>query len=76
VHSRTVERWRARFVRHGLAGLQDVARSGPKPKFSPVTRLELIALACEPVSAAGQRTRTIDALVDEATARGLVEGIS
>lgn len=76
VHPRTVERWRARFVRQGLAGLQDVARSGRKPKFSPVTRLELIALACEPVPAAGQRTRTIDGLVDEATARGLVEGIS
>jgi transposase len=76
VHPRTVERWRARFVRQGLAGLQDVARSGRKPKFSPVTRLELIALACEPVPAAGQRTRTIEGLVDEATARGMVERIS
>ena len=33
-------------------------------------------MACEPVPASGQRTRTIDGLVDEATARGLVERIS
>ena len=50
VHPRTVERWRARFRRHGLAGLQDKPRPGPPLKFGPVARLELIALACEPVS--------------------------
>lgn len=77
VHPRTVERWRVRFVRHGLAGLQDAPRPGPKPKFGPVTRLELIALACEPVDPqAGKTTRTIDELVHAATARGLVAGIS
>jgi hypothetical protein len=66
-----------RFVRHGLAGLQDAPRPGPKPKFGPVTRLELIALACEPVDPqAGKTTRTIDELVHAATARGLVAGIS
>ncbi len=63
-------------MRHGLAGLEDVARSGPKLKFGSVTHLELIVLACEPVPAAGQTTRTIDGLVDEATARGPVERIS
>lgn len=76
-HPRTVERWRARFVRHGLAGLQDAPRPGPKPKFSSVTRLELIALACEPVpTSAGTTTRTIEALVDAALARGIVDAIS
>lgn len=77
VHPRTVERWRSRFRRHGLAGLQDAPRPGPKPKFDPITRLELIALACEPVSAtARQTTRTIDQLVQEAAARGVVDRIS
>jgi transposase len=77
IHPRTVERWRARFQRHGLAGLQDQPRPGPPPKFGPVTRLELMALACEPIDGvAGRTTRTIAALVDEATARGLVDRIS
>ena len=49
VHARTVERWRTRFRRHGLPGLQDLPRPGPPPKFGSVTRLELIALACERV---------------------------
>ncbi len=76
VHPRTVERWRGRFRRHGMRGLQDKPRPGPPPKFQPVTRLELIALACEPVGRhEGKTTRTIEELVDEAVARGLVDGI-
>jgi len=77
VHARTVERWRSRFQRHGLAGLRDQPRPGPPPRFGPVTRLELIALACEPVPGrAGKTTRTVAALAHEAAARGLVEHIS
>jgi transposase len=77
VHPRTVERWQARFRRHGVAGLQDKPRPGPPLKFGPVTRLELIALACEPVSGRpGTSTRTIAALTQEAAARGIVDGIS
>ncbi|MGH7318154.1 MAG: IS630 family transposase [Candidatus Rokuibacteriota bacterium] len=77
VHSRTVERWRARFRRHGVNGLQDKPRPGPPPKFGPVTRLELIALACEPVQRhAGKPTRTIAELAHEAAARGIVDRIS
>jgi hypothetical protein len=77
VHPRTVERWRARFQRHGLAGLQDQPRPGPLPKFGPITCLELIALACEPVAGTpGRPTRTIAALVAEAVARGIVDTIS
>jgi transposase len=49
VHPTTVERWRARFLKKGLRGLQDRARPGHKPKFTPVQRLEIIAAACEPV---------------------------
>jgi transposase len=77
VHPRTVERWRVRFQRHGLAGLQDRPRPGPPPKFGPITRLELMALACEPVVRQGGRTtRTIADLVHEAVARGIVDDIS
>lgn len=76
VHPRTIERWRARFRCHGLRGLQDKPRPGGPPKWAPVTRLELIALACEPVERhEGKTTRTIAALVDEAVARRLVDGI-
>ena len=76
VHPRSVERWRGRFRRHGLRGLQDRPRPGAPPKFAPVTRLELIALACEPMARhEGKTTRTIAELVDEAVARRLVDGI-
>lgn len=77
IHPRTVERWRARFTREGLAGLRDRPRPGPPSKFAPVTRLELIALACEPIDRlAGKTTRTLDDLAHEAGARGLVKSIS
>lgn len=60
-----------------MARLQDRPRPGPPPKFGPVTRAELIALACEPVEgSAGQRTRTIAELVQETPARRIVERIS
>jgi transposase len=49
VHPTTVERWRARFLKKGPRGLEDRARPGHKPKFTPVQRLEIIAAACEPV---------------------------
>lgn len=76
VHPRTVERWRDRFRRHGLRGLHDKPRPGAPPKFAPVARLELIALACEPVERPeGKTTRTIAELVDEAVARRIVDGI-
>ena len=77
VHPRTVERWRARFRRAGMAGLLDPPRPGRPAKFGPVTRLELIALACEPVERRdGITTRPIAALVREAEGRGLVPRIS
>jgi transposase-like protein/transposase len=76
VHPRTVERWRDRFRRQGVGGLHDKPRPGSPPKFAPVTRLELIALACEPVERhEGKATRTIGELVDEAIGRRIVDGI-
>src|SRR5881628_3065721 len=77
VHPRTVERWRSRFLRGGLEGLQDAPRPGHKPKFGPVSRLELIALACEPVTVHEGRTRrTLEDLRQEAISRGIVQSIS
>lgn len=77
VHSRTVERWRSRFQRQGLPGLEDKPRSGPKPRFGPVARLEILALACEPVeSQTGQTRRTIEQVRQKALSQGIVETIS
>lgn len=81
VHASTVERWRSRFIREGLAGLEDRPRPGRKPKFTAVQRLELVALACEPVVPPGKTpedgktTRTIRELVEEAIRRGIVQEI-
>lgn len=77
VHPRTVERWRARFLCLGLSGLEDRPRPGHKPKFGPVARLEMIALACEPVlhRGDGRARRTIEDLRQEAVSRGIVQSI-
>ena len=74
-HVRTVERWRSRFLRLGLKGLKDRPRPGHKPKFGPVVRLQLIALACGPwraktVSVAGLSSSYVK------YSQGIVEGIS
>ena len=44
-----VERWRGRFLKKRLKGLGDGRRRGHAPKFSSVTRCEIIALACDPI---------------------------
>jgi hypothetical protein len=76
VGSGTVERWRSRFLKRRLEGLQDEPRPGHRPKFGPVTRLELIGLACEPIAARdGKSTRTLEELVEEAVRRGIVDDI-
>ncbi len=84
---RRVERWRGRFQRKRLKGLGDLPRRGHAPKFSSVTRCEIIALACEPI---GQKntgldsrgkpkyvpiTRTLEHVRQEAIDRGIVPTI-
>jgi transposase len=43
----TVRKWRRRYADQRLAGLTDAPRSGRPPRFSPVQRAEVVALACE-----------------------------
>lgn len=70
VHSSTVERWRTRFLKLGLLGLEDRPRPGRKSKFSPVQRLELVALACQPVVPPEDKGRSVPQLVVEASRQG------
>ena len=70
VHPTTVERWRARFLALGLPGLRDRPRPGRKPKFSSVQRLELVALACQPVVSPEDKGRSVPQLVVQAGREG------
>ncbi len=45
---RTVSLWRGRYAREGLAGLQERARSGPKPKYGEATTRRILALLDRP----------------------------
>lgn len=70
-------KWRGRVAEHGLKGLQDLERSGRPPRFTPAQRLELVALACEPLSEGeGRTTPTLDEVVDRAVQREVVDRIS
>ncbi|BEH02793.1 hypothetical protein brsh051_20740 [Brooklawnia propionicigenes] len=48
LHVDTVRKWRNRYAHNGLAGLQDLARSGRPPVFTPVQVAQVKALACTP----------------------------
>jgi hypothetical protein len=50
--TRTVERWRGRFVCSRLAGLVDRPGRGRKPTFGHVTRMQILSIACDPKSVA------------------------
>jgi transposase len=43
-----VSRWRIRYAAHGLAGLQDAPRPGPKPVYGAATERRVLALLDEP----------------------------
>jgi len=77
-----VERWRGRFIKAGIDGLGDAARSGRPGHFTAEQRLEIVAVACEPlpgedgvVPEKGRTTRSIDELVIAVKERGIVESI-
>lgn len=48
VHVDTVRKWRRRYASSGLAGLNDLPRSGRPPVFTPVQVAQVKALACTP----------------------------
>lgn len=76
VSSRRVERWRSRFIKAGIAGLDDRPRSGRKPKFDAAARYEIIAIACDPITTVdGKTTRTIADVMEQAVQRGVVKDI-
>lgn len=78
VHVGVVSRWRKRFFEAGLAGLDDLPRTGRPRSFSPQVRAEVKALACEPPP---EREVPLSRwssseLATQAVAEGLVESIS
>lgn len=78
VHLDTVRTWRGRYADHGLDGLRDRPRSGRPPRFVPVQRAEIKALACQLPAETGvplSRWSSTD-LAIEAIGRGIVAAIS
>ena len=49
----TVRKWRGRFARHGLGGLNDRPRPGRPRRISELTRAAVVALACQLPAATG-----------------------
>ncbi|MHB8127260.1 MAG: IS630 family transposase [Desulfitobacteriaceae bacterium] len=45
--TKTVRKWRNRFIKYGIEGLQDLPRSGAPAKFNVCQRCEVIAIACD-----------------------------
>jgi transposase len=78
VHIDTVRKWRRRFVAAGLAGLEDLTRSGRRRRFTPVQVAEVKALACTlPAETGAPLSRWSSAeLATEAISREIAETIS
>jgi transposase len=72
-----VRKWRGRFAAEGMSGLADRKRSGRPPRFTPVQRAQVTALACElPATSGVPLSRWSSAeLAHEAVTAGLVESI-
>jgi transposase len=70
----TVRKWRGRFAGRGLAGLQDLPRSGRPRRITEADRAAVIALACQLPAATGVPLArwTGPELAAELTAQGLV----
>ena len=78
VHVDTVRKWRGRFVMKGIAGLEDLPRTGRPRSFTPVQVAQVKALACTLPAETGlplSRWSHAD-LAAEAISRGIAETIS
>ncbi|MGQ0505116.1 MAG: helix-turn-helix domain-containing protein [Myxococcaceae bacterium] len=73
-----MRKWGARFERKRVGGLDDAARSGRPPRFSPSSALELVKRACELPDHAGRSLAvwTCAELARALRNDGVVEGIS
>jgi transposase len=65
IHSKTVGKWRSRYAREGIAGLEDRPRSGRPSVADGVARCQIIALTCTPSSVQGSRADEILKGVEE-----------
>lgn len=74
----TVRKWRRRFSQSGIAGLQDLPRSGRPPVFSTVVVAEVKVMACAlPAENTVPLSRwSHSELAAEAVTRGLVDSVS
>ena len=70
----TVRKWRGRFAARGLAGLDDLPRSGRPRRISEADRAAVVALACQLPAATGVPLAhwTGPELAAELTAQGVV----
>ncbi len=70
----TVRKWRGRFAGRGLAGLEDLPRSGRPRRITEADRAAVVALACQLPAATGVPLArwTGPELAAELTAQGLV----
>ncbi|MEV6987315.1 IS630 family transposase [Sphaerisporangium sp. NPDC051017] len=78
VHLDTVRLWRGRYADQGIDGLKDRPRTGRPPRFTPVQRAEVTALACQLPAETGvplSRWSSTD-LAREAAGRGITEAMS
>lgn len=75
VSTPVVCKWRQRVADRGLDGLKDLKRSGRPSRLTPAQRLELVALACEPLNEGeGRTTPTLDEIIARAVEREVVPG--
>jgi transposase len=70
----TVRKWRGRFAARGLAGLEDLPRSGRPRRITEADRAAVVALACQLPAATGVPLSrwTGPELAAELTAQGLL----
>lgn len=66
--------WRGQYSRHGMDGLKARSRSGRPRVFTPLQRVQIIGVACEPGPAeGGLHGWTVDLLVQAVKQRGIAD---